>query len=361
MKNTIRIGAMAAATALVLAACGTAPEDEETTPTAGATDTAEPTAPAEEVDFKACMVSDAGGFDDASFNESAYLGLTRAESELGIEIATAESNDEAQYGPNLTQLVADGCNLIVTVGFLLGDATAEAAAANPDVNFAIVDFGYDEPITNVKPLFFETDEAAFLAGYAAADASGTGTIGTFGGINIPTVSIFMDGYLAGVNYYNEANGTDVNVLGWDGSDGQFSGDFEDQTQGANITQTFLDQGADIIMPVAGPVGLGAASTIQSDGNSWLIGVDSDWTESAPDYAGIVFTSVLKNIANSVFDTIEESLNAGFSNAPYVGTLENEGVGVAPFADGTVSDEALAALEEITAGIIAGDIEPSTAG
>ncbi|MFW2513935.1 BMP family lipoprotein [Demequina sp. SO4-13] len=359
MKNTIRFGAVAAASALVLAACASAPEDEPTSSeTAGSTTSAE--APAETVDYKACMVSDQGGFDDASFNESAYNGLVRASEELGIEIAEAESTSESDFGPNLDAQVAAGCDLIITVGFLLGDATAAAAAANPDVNFAIVDFGYEEPIENIKPMFFETDEAAFLAGYAAAAASETGTIATFGGVNIPTVSIFMDGYLAGANYYNEQTGSDVTVLGWDGAEGSFSGDFEDQTQGQNITQGFLDQGADIVMPVAGPVGLGAASAIQSAGDAWLVGVDSDWTESAPEYSDIVFTSVLKQISNAVFDTIETSID-GFTNEPYVGTLENEGVGVAEFAEGTIDDETLSAIEDIRAGIIAGDIAAGTAG
>lgn len=360
MKNTIRFGALAAASALVLVACASAPEDEPTTPdtTGGTTESAE--APVESVDYKACMVSDEGGFDDASFNESAYDGLVRAGAELGVETAQAESTAESDYGPNLEAQVAAGCDLIITVGFLLGDATAEAAAANPDVDFAIVDFGYDEPIENIKPLFFETGEAAFLAGYAAASATETGTIGTFGGMEIPTVTVFMDGFLAGANYFNEETGGDVSVLGWDGSGGSFVGNFSDQPAGQNITQGFLDQGADIVMPVAGPVGLGSASAIQSAGNAWMIGVDSDWTESASQYADVMFTSVLKQISNAVFDTIATSVD-GFENSPYVGTLENEGVGVAEFAEGTVSDEVLAAIEEIRQGIIAGDISPSTAG
>lgn len=360
MKNAIRIGAVIAASALALAACSAAPEEETSSPATSDPATSETSTPVESIDFKACMVSDAGGFDDASFNESAYNGLVRAGKELGVEIADAESTSEADYGPNLAAQVAAGCDLIITVGFLLGDATLEAATANPGVHFAIVDFGYDEPVANIKPLFFETDEAAFLAGYAAAGATTTGVIGTFGGINIPTVSIFMDGLLAGANYFNEQKSGDVTVLGWDGSDGSFTGDFDDQSKGQNTAQGFLDQGADIVMPVAGPVGLGAAAAVQADGNSWLIGVDSDWTQSAPQYADIMFTSVLKNIENAVFDTIEESTTA-FSNTPYVGTLENDGVGVAPFADGTVSDEVVAELEAIKAGIIAGEIEPSTAG
>lgn len=363
MKNVIRVGAIAAAAALVLTACAAAPDDEVETP--GSTQSADggeaPEAPAvDEVDYKACMVSDEGGFDDASFNESAYDGLVRAANELGIEMAEAESTAESDYGPNLDAQIAAGCDLIITVGFLLGDATAEAAAANPDIHFAIVDFGYDDPIDNVKPMFFETDEAAFLAGYAAAALSESGTIGTFGGMDIPTVSIFMDGMLAGANYYNEAKGENVSVLGWDGSAGSFVGNFSDQPAGQNITQGFLDQGADIVMPVAGPVGLGAASAIQEAGGGvWMIGVDSDWSQSAPQYADIMLTSVMKQIENAVFDTIEQSMT-NFTNAPYIGTLENEGVGLAPFAEGTVSAELQAELDEIRDGIIAGDIAPGTA-
>ncbi|WP_062069569.1 BMP family lipoprotein [Demequina sediminicola] len=355
MRNTIRFGAVAAASALVLAACGTAPEEESTA--GGETEAA-----AESVDFTACMVSDAGGFDDKSFNQSAYEGLTRAESELGIEIVTAESNSESDFGPNLEAQVAAGCDLIITVGFLLSQATVDSALANPDVHYAIIDdladndFDGEIDAPNIKPITFETDEAAFLAGYAAASATQTGTVGTFGGLEIPSVTIFMEGYAAGVEYYNQEMEGDVQVLGLN----SFSGGFDDQTQGQNITQGFLDQGADIVMPVAGPVGLGAASAIQSAGNSWLVGVDSDWTETAPEYSDIVFTSVLKNIANAVFDTIDETVNSGFSTDAYLGNLENEGVGVSDFAEGTVGDDTLAALDEITAGIIAGDIEASGA-
>ncbi|WP_084100804.1 BMP family protein [Demequina sp. NBRC 110051] len=362
MKTMIRIGAVAAASALALAACASAPEDEPTEETTTGTETSETAAPAEDVDFMACMVSDAGGFDDKSFNQSAYEGLERAVAELGVTKAEAESTSDSDYGPNLEAQVAAGCDLIITVGFLLSQATVDSALANPDVSYAIIDdladndFDGTTDAPNIKPITFETDEAAFLAGYAAASASTTGTVGTFGGIEIPSVTIFMTGYQAGVEYYNEQNDADVQVLGMD----SFSGDFDDQSQGTNITNGFLDQGADIVMPVAGPVGLGAASAIQSAGDAWLIGVDSDWTQTAPEYADIVFTSVLKNIGNSVFDTIESTVNDGFVADPYVGTLENEGVGVADFAEGTVSDDVIAALDEISAGIIAGDIEASGA-
>lgn len=363
MKNTLRFGAIAAASALALAACSSAPEDKPTTSAA-----AQPsTSAAPSIDYKACMVSDAGGFDDGSFNQSGFEGLTRAEADLGIQIETAESNGEDQYAPNIEAMVAAECDLIITVGFALSGATVEAALANPDTAFAIVDDWADNDFDgvadapNVKPLTFQTDEAAFLAGYAAASASATGTIATFGGMNFPSVSIFMDGYLAGANAYNADNGTAVSVLGWTGTDGAFTGDFSDLSKGQTTTQGFIDQGADIILPVAGPVGGGAAAAAQAAGNAWIVGVDADWTVTYPEYKDIIFTSILKNIGNAVYDTINEGVSdAGLSYAPYTGTLENGGVGIAPFADGTVSAEVQAKIEELTAGIIAGTVKVNTA-
>lgn len=362
MKNTLRLGAISAVSALALAACSSAPADETDT-TSAATETT----PVQTIDYKACMVSDAGGFDDGSFNQSGYEGLQQAAADLGIDVATAESNGEDQYAPNIEAMVAANCDLIITVGFALSSATVDAALANPDVSFAIVDdladndFNGETDAPNIKPLTFQTDEAAFLAGYAASSATATGTIATFGGMNFPSVSIFMDGFLAGANAYNADNGTAVSVLGWDGTDGAFTGDFSDLSKGQTTAQGFIDQGADIILPVAGPVGGGAAAAAQASGNTWIVGVDADWTVTYPEYTDIIFTSILKNIGNAVFDTITEGASdAGLSFAPYVGTLENGGVGVAPFADGTVSADVEAKLQELTDGIIAGTVKVNTA-
>ena len=209
--------------------------------------------------FKACQVTDIGGIDDRSFNETAYEGILRAEEELGAESEFLESGGEEDYATNIAALMDQGCDLIVTVGFLLGDATLEAAEANPDQDFAIVDFAYDEPVDNIKPLLFNTNEAAFLAGYLAAGMTETGTVGTFGGVNIPPVTIFMNGFLAGIEHHNTEKGTDVRLLGWDGADGLFTGDFEDQDKGRLTAQSLLDEGADIVFPVAGPVGLGTSA------------------------------------------------------------------------------------------------------
>ncbi len=350
MKNMTRFGALAAVSALALAACSAAPEETESS----ASESAEATT---SIDYKACMVSDSGGFDDASFNQAGYEGLQTVAADLGLETNTAESTTEADFEPNISAMVADGCDLTITVGYLLADATAAAAEANPDSYFAIIDSSYEEPLDNVKGLTYETDQAAFLAGYGAAAASETGVVATFGGMQIPTVTIFMDGFLAGVEYYNSEMDAAVEVLGWDGETGSFTDDFSDTTKGQSVAQGFIDQGADIILPVAGPVGLGAAAAAQEAGDTWIIGVDSDWTLTATDYADIILTSVMKEMGPSVYDVVSEAANGNFTNENYVGTLENEGVGVADWADGALDDDTLAALEEIKAGIIDGSIEP----
>ena len=353
MKNTIRFVALAAVSALALAACSSAPE---ATPTPSGT-TSTSTTPAAMVDYKPCMVSDAGGFDDKSFNQAGFEGLTAVSTDLGMTPSTAESKDGNEYGPNIDAMVADNCDLIFTVGFLLGDATKAAAEANTGTNFAIIDFAYDTAIDNIKPILFNTNEAAFLAGYAAAGTTQTGTVATFGGANIPPVTVFMDGFLRGVNYYNDQNGTSVKVLGWDGSDGSFTGDFDDQTKGQNLAKGFIDQGADIILPVAGPVGLGAAAAAKTAGNTWIIGVDSDWTKTT-DYADIILTSIMKNMGPAVYDVVDTSaVGSGFDNTPYIGTLENGGVGIAAFT-GPVPAEVASALDGIKAGIIDGSIPTS---
>jgi basic membrane protein A and related proteins len=356
--TTRRAFALAIAGALVLTACGDAPEDEtpDATDTEPADENGETEEPAESVDFRGCLVTDAGGVDDRSFNETAWNGMVRAEQELGIETAVLESTAETDYEPNIQQFVDQECDLIVTVGFLLGEATQAAAEANPDQRFAIVDYTYEDDYDNLRELSFRTSEAAFLAGYVAAGVSETGTVGTYGGINIPTVSIFMDGFLAGVSYYNEENDTDVQVEGWDGSDGLFTGNFESQDDGRNVTDSLLQAGADIIMPVAGPVGLGTATALEDFGSGSMIWVDTDGFESTQ-YGSLILTSVMKNMDVAVFDTVEAALNDQFEGGMYEGTLENEGVAIAPFHDfdAEVPQEVKDRLPELIDGIISGEI------
>lgn len=331
---------------MVLAACG------------GAATEAPPEEPAEEA-FLACQVTDAGGIDDKSFNETAWNGVLMAEEELNVEGQFLESQEQADYEENINAFLEEGCGIIITVGFLLGDATAASAEANPDQLFSIVDFAYDPPIDNIQAQIFNTDEAAFLAGYLAAGVSETGVVGTFGGLQIPTVTIFMDGFYYGVQYYNEQNGTEVEVLGWDpvAETGLFAGNFESTDDGRRLGESLMDEGADIIMPVAGPVGLGTAAAAQERGGVYIIGVDADWVETNPQYSDITLTSVVKKMDVTTFNAIEDAMDGSFDSTTVVGTLENDGVDIAPYHElaDMVPDELDAELETIKEGIIAGDI------
>ena len=314
--------------------------------------------------FKACAVSDAGGWDDKSFNESAYNGLKAAQDSLGIQINTAESSSDTDFVPNVEAMVSDGCTLIIGVGFNLEQAIHKSAEQNTDLHYALVDSSFTDgqetvTVENGRPLLFNTAEAAFLAGYAAAGMTKTGKVATFGGMKIPSVTVFMDGFVDGVDAYNKAKGTSVQVLGWDKAtqNGSFTQDFDNQTLGKEQAQQFISQGADIIMPVAGPVGLGAAAAAKADGNTWIIGVDSDWYEANPDYSSIVLTSVMKEIGASVEQSIKDSVDGKFSSDPYVGTLANGGVSLAPFHDfdAKVSDELKADLAKLTEDIKSGKL------
>ena len=321
----------------------------------------------EQVDFKACMVTDTGGIDDKSFNQIGYAGLEQAQEELGIEIAFLESQTPNDFEPNINAHIDAGCDLIVTQGFLLGEATAAAAEANPDQQFAIIDFdffdadaGEDITYDNVKELTFKTDEAAFLAGYLAAGMSETGTLGTYGGINIPTVTIFMNGFEAGMNHYNAEKGGDVELLGWNAErqDGLFTGDFENQDKGRNTTESLLDDGADIILPVAGPVGQGTIAALEDRGEGSAIWVDVDGCSTIPEACPLLLTTIEKHMDVAVFNTVQEAVDGTFTGGLYVGTLEDAGVGLAPYHEfeDEVPAELAQEVEDLRAGIIAGEIE-----
>src|SRR3990172_1928648 len=288
MKKSYAAFSLLVVAAFVMAACTTAPGGG----------------------FKACQVTDTGGIDDKSFNATAWKGIEDAVDQLGIEGKFLESQQQTDYEANINAFLEEGCDMIVTVGFLLGDATKAGAEANPDTKFSIVDFAYDPTIPNVLGQVFNTDEAAFLAGYAAAAPPQTRKVGTFGGTQIPPVTVFMDGFALGVDYYNQQKGTSVEVLGWDPATqtGLFTGNFESTDDGRAMGESLMDEGADIIMPVAGPVGLGTAAAVQERGNAWIVGVDSDWSQTAPDYADIILTSVLKKMDATVLQHIELLLN-----------------------------------------------------
>ena len=312
--------------------------------------------------FTACQVTDTGGIDDAGFNQTAWKGVQDSMAEYGIEGRFLESQAESDYEANLNSLLGGACDVIVTVGFLMGDATSASAQANPDQKFSIVDFAYDPTIPNVIGQVYATDQAAFLAGYLAAGMTETGVLGTFGGINIPPVTVFMDGFVHGANHYNSVHGTDVTVLGWnvESKEGLFTGNFDSLDDGRAFAQNLYDEGADIVLPVAGPVGLGSAALADELGTDALkiIGVDADQTQTDPEKAHVYLTSVLKRMDSTVQQVIKAAMDGTFEGGLVVGTLENEGVGLAGFGafEDAVPAELKAELDEIKAGIIDGSIK-----
>jgi len=339
----IRSTAVVGAALLLLAACAPAPE--------------KPGEGGEGTDFCARMVTNSGGLDDRSFNDASWKGLQESADEFGIDVDVLVSTSETDLAPNVQQAVDTGCGFVLTVGYELAPATADQAEKNPDVDFAIVDEVVDAP--NVKPIVFDTAQAAFLAGYLAAGVSQTGKVATFGGGNQPPVTLFMDGFVDGVAKYNEVHGTAVVALGWnkETQDGVFTGDFEDINKGLTTTQGFMDQGADVILPVAGQVGEGAArAALDSNGKASVIWVDTDGYDVLPeDLRPIILTSVLKNTGDAVVEIVKTSIDGTFDNKQYVGTLENGGVDIAPFYDlaDKVSAELGAEIDQLRADIISG--------
>jgi basic membrane protein A and related proteins len=348
LSRTLAVPALAAL--VLLAGCAAPPPAA----TSGAADPG-----AEQTLECAQMVTNSGGLNDRSFNETSWAGMERAQQELGVEANVLVSTTESDLAPNVSAAVETGCGFVLTVGYELAAATEEQAAANPDVQFAIVDELVEGP--NVRSIVFDTAQAAYLAGYAAASVTESGIVATFGGGNQPPVTLFMDGFAAGIDAYNEAKGAEVELLGWnpETQDGTFTGDFENVSLGQSQTRTFIDQGADVILPVAGQVGEGAfRASLDAGGDALVIWVDNDGYDTlAAEFRPLLLTSILKNTEDAVLGAVEDAVDGTISNEPIIGTLENGGVDIAPFhdLDARVSDETKAELDALRQQIIAGEI------
>ena len=323
MKKTIKFVAVFAAAAL---AFGAAPAATAATAT------------------KACLALDTGGVDDKSFNASAWAGAqAAAKANSNVTVKYLAATSDADYAPNIKKLIDEKCTIIVGVGFLINGAIVAAAKANPTVNFAIVDQdgedhgadGFVYPGTkfsNLKPLQFSTNESSFQAGYLAAGVSKTGKVATYGGLNIPPVTIFMDGFAKGVAHYNKVKGTKVEVLGWDiaKQDGTMVGGFGDSAKALQISKNFEQQGADVIFPVAGGLGGATAGNSLTSKKSVVIWVDTDGFKAAPQYKKVLLTSVVKGVDTSVKAVILDQATGKFSSAGYNGDLKNKGTFLAPY-------------------------------
>jgi basic membrane protein A len=307
-----------------------------------------------------CVVGDTGGFSDHSFNQLALDGVIKAADKIGSSYKKVQSTSADDYAPAIASLIAEKCDIIAAPGFNFIASVKAAAAKNPKTDFAMID---DNSIkaANVKDIVFETDEAAFLGGYAAASYSKTGVVATWGGAQYPSVSIYMDGIADGIKYFNQQKSKNVQLLGWNEATqkGTFIGNFTDQNQAKTVTQNFLDQKADVVIPVAGSLYQGAAAAITGSGSTAVLeGVDADIYQTDPKYKDLFLVSILKRVDSASTAVVEQSASSKtFDNTQYIGTLKNGGVGLSPFHSfESKVDPALAGeLAKIKAGIIDGSI------
>ena len=363
MRRTVPALAALGAVALLAAACGSSTSG----PSGSSSGSASGSAAA--ASFKGCMVTDTGGIDDRSFNSSAWQGMQQAQSadSSGVSVKYLQSTSQSDYVPNINAFIGQKCGIIVTVGFLMGTATQNAAKAHPSSKFAIVDYTYTPPLKNVNALLFNTVQDGFLGGYLAAGMTKTGKVATFGGQKLPTVTIYMDGFWDGVQYYNQQHHKNVKVLGWSEKtqNGNFTGDFTNQTKGLTLANTFVQEGADIIFPVAGNVGLGAAKAVQTADqqghNVNMMWVDTDGCVSAAQYCKYFITSVMKGIQTAVKTAVLGAAHGTFKGGNYIGTLSNGGVALAPYHDfaGKVPSSLQSDLAKVKAGIENGSIKTPT--
>lgn len=342
-------------TMLVSACTAAAPGAAPAAPAATEATGEEAAAPAAAI--KIGLVTDVGRVNDRSFNQSAWDGVVQAATALGLtegdDYKYIETQDSKDYADNIQQFVDAGFNVIVTVGFAMGEATAKAAAENPDVYFIGVDQFQGEAIPNVTGLVFNEDQSGFLAGALAAQMSKTGTIAAVLGTDlVPPVVAFKEGYELGAKYVNP----EISLLSTY-HPGEISQAFTDPEWGAATAKQALDQGADVIFGAGGQTGNGALQEVASAPGAgtdvFCIGVDTDQWETLPAAHPCLISSAMKLITPSVIDLIDTYAADGTMTAGnYFG-----GAGLAPFHDfeDTIPQEVKDKLNEIAAGLADGSL------
>ena len=291
--------------------------------------------------LKVGLVTDIGGLNDRGFNQLAAKGLEDAKNEFGVETRVLESKSDADYIPNLSELAEGGYDLIISVGFLMTEATAEAAAEFPETKFAIVDSAFDPPIDNAQGLLFKEQETGYLVGYMAGLTTETGTVSTVGGQKIPPVDRFIAGFQKGAADSNP----EVKVLN------AYSQDFVDQAKCKEVALDQISKGSDVVFQVAGGCGLGALDAAKEQ-NVWGIGVDADQAFLGDH----ILTSALKRVDISVFKTIESVVNGSFEGGGVTTFgLAEDGVGLGETSP-NAPEEAVSETEAQIEKVIAGQVE-----
>jgi basic membrane protein A and related proteins len=294
--------------------------------------------------IKVAMVTDVGGVNDQSFNQSAWEGLQKAKEDLGLEVGYLESNQDADFKPNMETLLDVGNDLILGVGFKMSDVLAELAELNPEQKYAGIDCNFENPPANLVGILFREQEPSYLVGYIAGKMTKTKKVGFVGGMDFMIIHKFHYGFLAGVM---EAN-PDVEVFV------QYADSFTDAAKGKAIANQMYKNGADIIFHAAGGVGDGLIEAAKEQGK-FAIGVDKDQNSLAPDN---VITSAMKRVDNAIYilsETLIDSTFPGGTNVIY--GLKEAGVSISPTSNVHVPEDILDAVAELEAKIVAGEIVP----
>lgn len=313
---------------------------------------------------KVGLVTDTGGVNDKSFNQSAWAGVQKAAAEFGFEANYIESKQQTDYEKNIDQFATEGYQVIVTVGFLMGDATAAKAKQYPNIKFAIIDNSYfptkdsaacpdtvkdcydDGGLKNVTSLMFQEDEVGFLAGVLAAGMSQTGTVCSVSGMEIPPVVRFVTGYQSGAKWYNaDANALNVYIPS-----------FIDPAKGKETGLSMIGQGCDVVFGVGGNTGNGGLLAAKENG-LMAIGVDVDQYNTYPEVADALLSSAAKNVDVAVYEYLKSVKDGTVKGGINTANLKNGGVGLAPFHDwdGKISAELKAKITEAQEGLKSGSI------
>ncbi|WP_339063186.1 BMP family ABC transporter substrate-binding protein [Tepidibacillus marianensis] len=293
--------------------------------------------------MKVAMVTDTGGVNDQSFNQSAWEGLQRAEKELNIKASYQESKQDADYKPNMETLLDAGNDLIWGIGFKMGDTIESEAKTNPDQKYAIIDFAYPTTPKNVVGVVFKAEESSFLVGYIAGKMTKTGKVGFVGGIESNVIDGFDYGFQAGVKTANP----NVKVLR------QYAESFGDAAKGKSIATKMYQDGADIVFHAAGGTGDGVIAAAKEQ-NKFAIGVDRDQNSLAPDN---VITSAMKRVDNGVYDVVKQLKDGKFPGGTTVVLgLKEGGVDIAPTSNKHVPADILKEVDGLKQKIINGEIK-----